>query len=179
MKKVHHERATKPENVIYKDENVIVSRLSLQVRQALYPLENISDCHVASIPPNRTPAIVMIVIGAALAGTAYKGLIPTTLFENLPPLQEYSSSLSYPTLIELIGGSLAIIGLFALLMARRMHTLRINMGGNVMDVIATRRRDYVKKIAVAMGIALRNIPLKSYKADTSPVQPPYTYSELN
>jgi hypothetical protein len=53
------------------------------------------------------------------------------------------------------------------------------MSGNVIDTFLTRKRDYAKRVAVALGIGLRNISSQPAKIDVKPDQPEYSYSESN
>jgi hypothetical protein len=153
MNSVTKENTSKPENIIYNDKHgVTVSKLSLRVGQALYPLRDITEYKVASIAPNRKPVLAMIGIGTTLAVIAHIELMPSNLFASLPTIEGYGYTISPLKFIEGTGVTVLLIGILGLIMTRSLYALQINMSGNVINTFATRKRDYAKRIAVALGI---------------------------
>jgi hypothetical protein len=166
MNRVNSDKNFKSENIIYRDKHgVKISKLSLQVGQALYALQDITEYKIVSISPNRKPVLTMIGIGITLTVIVHKELIPTNIFSSLPTLETFGYSISTLKLIEGTGVAILFIGMLGLIMTRSLYALQINMSGNVIDTFLTRKRDYAKRVAVALGIALRNISSQPAKMD--------------
>lgn len=166
MNSTIQENKMKSENVIYKDKNdIVITRLSIRAGRALYALNDISDYRVVQISPNRKPWILTTAIGSATVLITQMEFISANELENFPALETPFFAISPFQLINGLGYAIIAVGLLGLLFARSLHALEITMGSEPMNIIISRRRDIIKKIAVALGIGLRNFHAKE-RSDT-------------
>ena len=134
-----------PKRVV-KDEKVrvAINNSSFCVGNRVYPFDIISRVCMARVTPNRKPGLLMIAVGASLAFFAF---FNSSYIAAIKILDK-----SFPQ-VEVLGSTgvlLCIAGLLALLMATERYAARIIMGPEQMDAVVSRKKNYVRRIVVAL-----------------------------
>lgn len=137
------------DKVIYTDgRDVTVTDSTLKVKNTSYRLNGITKMSLWTIRPERWPAVLLMLLGAAAAVAGFLGLIPATF-----DLQTDSGVVGSNTLAIWTGIALAVLGLLVLLFAREKYAVRIGTAEGEKNAIVSRRREYIEQIVDALHSA--------------------------
>lgn len=96
--------ATSAEQTLYGDPAVLVSTTRLIVNGVTYPLANVSSVRFIVEPPNRTPVIVLILVGLLFLIGGLNTLIVTVILVGIGILVGFLQKSRYVLLIGSAGG---------------------------------------------------------------------------
>ncbi|HEX5167887.1 MAG TPA: DUF6232 family protein [Cyclobacteriaceae bacterium] len=129
-----------------KNTPVAVNRFSLRVGNRVYPLDEISKFGLEQTVPNRIPGATMLIVGIALLTMA--------LF-HFNYLGHYFSIRS--EMLLCISLALSLFGLILLCRNRKKYVLKVVLGSEEMDVVASPNKNQVGRIVNALSKELDKV----------------------
>lgn len=148
-----------PDKILYTDgHNVTVTDSKLQVKKHEYMLNGVTKCAVTVIKPNRTPAVVSLLIGIGLIVAGLLTLIPSGIF---PDLAIGNKLVGPNTMSVWIGTALALVGLLILGVSRERYAVRIATAEGEKDAVVSNRREYINQIVDAINQAVSFVRTKT------------------
>jgi len=96
--------ATGTEQTLYSDTGVLVSTTRLIVNGVTYPLANVSSVRLMTQPPNRTFAVILIIVGLIAFAFGQSGIVFGLLCLGLGVLLCFVQKSTYVMLIGSAGG---------------------------------------------------------------------------
>jgi hypothetical protein len=143
------------EKTVYTDgKKVTITGYSLRVGKRLFPLEDLVKYGVARISPTRLPSILFISLGAGLAVMQYLRLIPADVYYWVPVVRIAGVEVPQNILVFGTGAFLFFLGIVSLIVVPTRYAVRITTNIGTMNVIVSRRREYIERIVDAIGTAL-------------------------
>lgn len=149
------------EKTVYTDgKKVTITGYSLRVGKRLFPFEDLVRYGMARIAPTRLPSILFMSLGAAVAALEYFRLIPEDVYYWVPVMRIAGYEVPQHLLVFSTGALLFFIGVVSMAVVPIRYAVRITNNMGTMNVIVSRRRDYIERIVDAIGTALhiRNMP---------------------
>jgi hypothetical protein len=164
------------EKTVYTDgKKVTITGYSLRVGKRLFPLEDLVKYGVARISPTRLPSILFISLGAGLAVMQYLRLIPADVYYWVPVVRIAGVEVPQNILVFGTGAFLFFLGIVSLIVVPTRYAVRITTNIGTMNVIVSRRREYIERIVDAIGTAMhfRSMPeaLKEERAREERARP--------
>src|SRR5690606_40101680 len=143
------------EKTVYTDgKKVTITGYSLRVGKRLFPLEDLVKYGVARISPTRLPSILFISLGAGLAVMQYLRLIPADVYYWVPVVRIAGVEVPLNFLVFGTGSFLFFLGIISLIVVPTRYAVRITTNIGTMNVIVSRRREYIERVVDAIGTAL-------------------------
>jgi hypothetical protein len=160
------------QQIDYKDEPVVVNDFSLRIGNRLYPIDYISRYKIDAATPNPFTGILLTIVGLLLVSLGFIKIDYLNQFISTTSFQQFTSSqfalpsldlvFSGASIIDVIGISILVLGLIRLATLRKFYVLRVVMGAEELDVMASRKKDKIHNIAAAIDRQL-NKPKKEQK----------------
>jgi len=149
-----------PDKVIYTDgRDVVVTDSSLKVKSTSYNLSGITKHFLWTIRPERWPAVLLILLGIALAVCGYLGIIPEDF-----ALRTNNGTIAANVLAMLVGAGFFLLGALILAFSRERYAVRISTAEGEKNAIVSTKREYISQIVDAIHSAFdqrhnRNNPI--------------------
>ncbi len=136
------------DKVLYTDgRDVVVTDSAFKVRNTSYRLNGITKFSFWTIRPDRWPAILLLLVGLALAACGYLNIFPS---ENLGSA---ASGIGMNLLALYVGLGMMLIGIIALLVSRERYAVRIGTAEGEKNAVVSTRREYIAQIVDALHSA--------------------------
>lgn len=143
------------EKTVYTDgKKVTITGYSLRVGKRLFPLEDLVRYGVARISPTRLPSIFFMTLGAGVAASEYFRVIPEDVYYWVPVVRLPGFEVPQGMLLFTVGAFLFFVGLVSLIVVPVRYAVRITTNMGTMNVIVSRRREYIERIVDAIGTAV-------------------------
>ncbi|HEY8933724.1 MAG TPA: DUF6232 family protein [Cyclobacteriaceae bacterium] len=140
-----------PNKVLYTDgHTVVVTDTTLQVKNSSYNLNGITKHGLAIIRPQRIPAILLFLIGAALAICGVFKLTPESVKQQFT-LGIYT--ITTTTAMIIVGSVLAVIAILIIGLLRERYAVRIATAEGEKNAVVSTHKEYITQILDALNQA--------------------------
>jgi hypothetical protein len=134
--------------LLYIDEQgVSVTKYRLRVKNNLYTLKGIEGHQLSVIPPERTPGVIMLLIGTGL--TMFSMIFPPS-FSGIELVEKF---ISINSAVFYFGMLLMMIGLGRIVLSRERYALRIATKEGDKNAVVSTKKEYIDEIINALNNA--------------------------
>ncbi|HYF66832.1 MAG TPA: DUF6232 family protein [Ohtaekwangia sp.] len=148
-----------PDKVIYTDgRDVTVTDSTFQVKNHEYKLNGITRCVLYVMKPERTPAILLILVGLGLIVCGFLNVFSVALFSDV---SIGNNTFSANVVASWLGGILALIGILVLAVVKERYAVRIATAEGEKDAVVSSKKEYVTQIVDAINQAVSFVRTKT------------------
>ena len=153
-----------PDKVLYTDgRGITVTDSTFQVNKTSYQLNGIIKHGLLIIRPERSPGMLLLVVGFIVLIIGILSLIPASL---VPAMEINGEQVTANTVAMWAGGSLALIGLLVLVIVRERYAVRIATAEGEKNAVVSEKKEYISQIVDALNEAFTlNRSLSVYEKD--------------
>ena len=140
-----------PDKVLYTDgRGITVTDSTFQVNKTSYQLNGIIKHGLLIIRPERSPGMLLLIVGFIVLVVGILSLIPASL---IPPMDINGEQVSANTVAMWAGGALALIGIIVSLLVRERYAVRIATAEGEKNAVVSEKKEYITQIVDALNEA--------------------------
>jgi Family of unknown function (DUF6232) len=152
------------DKVLYTDgRGITVTDSTFQVNKTSYHLNGIIKHGLLIIRPERSPGMLMLIVGFIVLVIGMLSLIPASLVPNMEINGEHVTA---NTVAMWAGGAIALIGILVLVIVRERYAVRIATAEGEKNAVVSEKKEYITQIVDALNEAFNlNRPPSVYEKD--------------
>ena len=153
-----------PDKVLYTDgRGITVTDSTFQVNKTSYQLNGIIKHGFLTIRPERSPGMLLLVVGFIVLVIGILSLIPASL---IPEMEINGEHVTANTVAMWAGGSIALLGILVLIIVRERYAVRIATAEGEKNAVVSEKKEYIAQIVDALNEAFTlNRPPSVYEQD--------------
>ena len=153
-----------PDKVLYTDgRGITVTDSTFQVNKTSYQLNGIIKHGLLIIRPERSPGMLLLVVGFIVLVIGILSLIPPSF---IPAMEIKGEHVSANAVAMWAGGAIALIGVLVLLIVRERYAVRKATAEGEKNAVVSEKREYISQIVDALNEAFTlNRPPSVYEKD--------------
>ncbi|HYI76684.1 MAG TPA: DUF6232 family protein [Chryseolinea sp.] len=152
------------DKVLYTDgRGITVTDSTFQVNKTSYQLNGIIKHGLLIIRPERSPGMLMLIVGFIVLVIGMLSLIPVSIVPNMEINGEHVTA---NTVAMWAGGAIALIGILVLVIVRERYAVRIATAEGEKNAVVSEKKEYITQIVDALNEAFGlNRPPSVYEKD--------------
>ena len=140
-----------PDKVLYTDgHEVVITESTFQVKNKSYNLNGITKHGLQTVKPDRTPGILVFVLGAAISLCGILKLIPNDWMNNV----DFNGSIyGINTIAVWSGIVIALLGILIISLVKERYAVRIATAEGEKNAVVSSKKEYIRQILNALNEA--------------------------
>ena len=140
-----------PDKVLYTDgRGITVTDSTFQVNKTSYQLNGIIKHGFLIIRPERSPGMLLLVVGFIALVIGILSLIPPSF---IPVMEINGQHVTANAVAMWAGGAIAFIGLLVLVIGRERYAVRIATAEGEKNAVVSEKKEYISQIVDALNEA--------------------------